>query len=331
MARIDEHILERPVAEFMRTDFTALRQDLTVEEALASLRTLQLGEKIIYFYVVDADGVLKGVLPTRRLLMSAPEVRISTIMVGKVIHIPDQHRVADACDMFVKHRLLAFPVVDERTRILGVVDVTMFTDEIVEITEAQTERDVFQLIGVQFAAVRNASPWAGFRNRFPWLLCNIGGGLACAFLAARYEGFLDTAIVLALFIPVVLALAESVSIQSMSLTLQALHQQVIDWRAVFRSLRREFFTAALLGAACGAVVGGVAWGWRGELDVGLAIAASIALAIITACVLGVLLPTLVHVFRADPKIAAGPIVLATADIATLLFYFNVSGMILSAP
>lgn len=90
----------------------------------------------------------------------------------------------------------------------------------------------------------------------------------------------------------------------------------------------EFVTSVLVGAACGAAVGLVAWAWKGRADVGLAIAVSICLAIVTACLLGVLLPTLIRAMRGNPRIAAGPLVLALADIATLLFYFSLSGLIL---
>jgi magnesium transporter len=50
--------------------------------------------------------------------------------------------------------------------------------------------------------------------------------------------------------------------------------------------------------------------------------------VVTACLLGVLLPTAVRLLRRDPKIAAGPVVLATADVATLLFYFNIARLFL---
>jgi magnesium transporter len=68
--------------------------------------------------------------------------------------------------------------------------------------------------------------------------------------------------------------------------------------------------------------------WKHEPAVSIAIACSICLAVVTSCLLGVLLPAVVRAFKGDPKIAAGPVVLATADVATLLFYFNLSAMIL---
>jgi magnesium transporter len=320
--------LADPITAHMGTDYTALHSGQTVGEALGTLRTQQLGEKIIYFYVLDDRRRLVGVVPTRRLLMSMPDARIGEIMVRDVISIPHTMSVLDACEFFVMHRLLAFPVVNADNQLLGVVDARLFTDEMFDVSERQSANDVFQLIGVRIAAGRRLSPFGGFVQRLPWLLCNITGGVACAVLAGHYERFLKLQIVLALFIPVVLALAESVSMQSMTLTLQSFHGEHVDWRSVFRNVRLESATASLLGAACGTLVGLIAWGWKRDAHVALAIGVSIALAILTACVLGALLPTLVRVLKGDPQIAAGPIVLAASDILTLLFYFNLAMLIL---
>jgi magnesium transporter len=323
--------LNQPVTRHAKGDFIALKQRWTVGEALESLRGRALGEKIVYFYVTDDDGKLVGVVPTRRLLMSQTAQPLADIMVQPVISIPDSMTVVDACEYFVLYRMLAFPVVDPGRKLVGVIDVSLFTDEVLGLSQAQATKaaeDVFQLIGVRLARARGASPWASFRSRFPWLLSNIAGGLACAFLMGMHERFLDSMIVLAMFVPVVLALSESVSMQSMSITLHGLRAGRIEWRILLRSLGVEMATSVLLGAACGLTVGLVAWAWKRHAAVAVAIAASICLAIMTSCLLGVLLPTLIRAFRGNPRIAAGPLVLALADVATLLFYFALSGMIL---
>jgi magnesium transporter len=325
---LSEHNLDEPIARHVRRDFTVLRADQSVAQALAEVRAGQVGEKIIYFYVVEDQNRLVGVVPTRRLLMSTPDVPIRRIMIDRVISIPARASVLEACKFFVMHRLLAFPVVDEQEQIIGVVDVGLFTEELLNVTEREAAEDLFQLIGIHVAQGRRGSAWAGFRDRFPWLLANIGGGILAAFIVGMYEQFMNVWIVLALFIPVVLALAESVSIQSMTITLQGFRTQRVDWRMILRALRAELKTAVLLGAGAGLLVGLVAWIWRGQAGVSLAIALSICLSMMTACLLGVVLPTVIRIFRGDPRIASGPIVLASADVITLLFYFNLSAMLL---
>lgn len=319
---------DRPVTEFMRRDFVALRADQSVAEALESLRGHTLGERIVYFYVVDHDERLVGVVATRRLLMSTVNRRVEQIMHTAVASVPTSADLLQACEQFLQRRLLALPVVDGDSRLVGVLDALLFSEQMVDLSERQATDDVFQLIGVRLAQNRELSAWGGFRKRFPWLMCNVAGGTTCPLLAGMYEAFLDAVIVLALFIPVVLAIAESVSMQSMTLSIQAMHGQSIDWRYLWRATRREFLTAVLLGAGAGAVVGLVALIWNQVGLVALAIGVTIWLSVITACVLGVVLPVGVRAFRGDPRIAAGPVVLAAADVLTLLLYFNLAGLLL---
>lgn len=325
---LGEDNLDDPVVKYVRRGVVTLLTSQTVAEALSALRSQKPEEGVVYLYVVDEHGKLKGVVPTRRLLVSEPDTPVSSLMVTQIVTLPDTATVMVACEQFLLHRYLAFPVVDSEGVLLGSVDVTLFTDEMFELAERQASRDVFQLIGVHLSKVQGANAWAGFRDRFPWLLCNISGGIAAALIAGLYEQLLASAVVLALFIPVVLALAESVSIQSMSMTIQGFHGHAPKWRELLNSLSREFKTAFLLGAASGAVVGGVVWLWRGAPQAGLAVAVSICLSMITACLLGILLPTAVRALNRDPKIASGPIVLASADMVTLLFYFNLAGWML---
>ncbi len=169
--------LDDAVGGHVRRDYASIHADQTVQEAMASLRGQVAAQKIVYFYVVDAEDRLVGVMPTRRFLMSEPDKKISSIMDDRVISIPADATVLTACEFFILHRLLAFPVVDEQQRILGLVDINMFTGEIMGLAEMRTAESAFQIIGVHVALGRKAPFWISFKDRFPWLLCNIGGGI----------------------------------------------------------------------------------------------------------------------------------------------------------
>ncbi|MBM4028914.1 MAG: magnesium transporter [Planctomycetes bacterium] len=312
--------LDQPVTTVMRRDFVVLGQDFTIQEALDAVRQHELGERIIYFYVADDQGRLIGVVPTRRLLMANLPQRISDIMVRNVITIPHTATVLDACEFFVMHRLLAFPIVDRQEHMIGTVDVKMFAEEVFDITERERTDEAFELIGFRLSQIRDAAPAQVFRYRFPWLGATIGSGLFCAVLASAFETTLAKSIVLAFFLTLILGLGESVSSQSMTVTIQALRATRPRLRWYLKALRRELETALLLGAACGGIVAIVAALWRGEPATALVLGASILLSLCSACLIGLSVPTLLHALRLDPKIAAGPITLALADICTVLFY-----------
>src|SRR5947209_6877921 len=139
MRHQSEH-LHQPVSAVARRDVATLRKSFTIQQALNVIRECGVGEKIVYFYVVDTDDRLAGVLPTRRLLTAPLDQPLSDVMVTGVIAIPQRASVLEACEAFILHKFLAFPVVDDQRRIVGVVDVGLLSDEAFDMAEReQTE------------------------------------------------------------------------------------------------------------------------------------------------------------------------------------------------
>jgi len=126
----------------------------------------------------------------------------------------------------------------------------------------------------------------------------------------------------------VLGLNESVSMQSMSVTIHALRSVNVTWDWLASAFRRELATAALLGISCGFVVCIIAWVWRNDVRAAVVIGGSIALSLISACALGLAVPSLIHRLKLDPKIAAGPVTLAAADFIALVIYFTSAWLVL---
>ncbi|MEI6560695.1 MAG: magnesium transporter [Verrucomicrobiota bacterium] len=321
MTSAQQKRFEEPILNHIQSDFGLLRQEWTVHQTIEHLRTLNVGEKIIYFYVVGENDRLVGVVPTRKLLMSAADQKLSEVMSRRVVAMPMTATVFDACEFFVLHKFFALPVVDAERRVLGVVDISLVTEEVLEGSEPQ-EEDVFEVLGFHLSQARNAAPLKAARFRFPWLIVTILSGTTCAVVSGIFENTLKEMIVLAFFMPLVLGLGESVSMQSMALAFQALRvsRPTLHW--YFREMRRETGTALLLGAICSLLVTLIVWAWHKEPCQAFAIGGSILFSLLNACLLGLSIPSLLHAYKLDPKIAAGPITLALSDIGTLLFYLG---------
>ncbi len=316
--------LRESITTKMHSDFCTVRIDQTVGEALESIRRAPPKNRVIYFYVVDKDNKLCGVIPTRRLLLGSTGQPLSEIMVADVITIPRSATILDACEFFVMHRLLAFPVVDDERHMVGLVDVEFYTDELEELDQIQRQDDLFQLIGVHLAESQQVSSVAAVRSRFPWLLANIAGGIMAAFISGMYEAELQAVVAFAMFIPVVLALSESVAMQSVSLSLQLLHGQRPTLRALFDKLRRESLTGIMLGAASAAAVALVAAVWLRDARVAVCLLLGITCGVTASAIIGVTMPNVFRMGKRDPQVAAGPVSLALADLVTLLIYLNLA-------
>lgn len=325
---------DEPIAAHARKDLPLLRARMTVQEALDQIRREGVGERVIYFYALDDEGRLAGVLPTRRLLTAALDTRLDEIMIRRVVALPASATVLDACEFFVLYKFFAFPVVDAQRRVLGVVDVSLFRQEVLEAGEREGAAakppgdDFFEALGFRLSQIRGASALRVFRYRFPWLLATVFSGTLCAMLAGFFEETLARTLIVAFFLTMVLGLNESVSMQSMAVTIQALRSTVLTRRWFVDTLRREAGTAVLLGLSCGAVVSGIVWLWRSDAVCAAVIGGSIALSLVTACLFGLSVPSLLHWLKLDPKIAAGPVTLAFTDFFALLFYFGTAALVL---
>jgi magnesium transporter len=150
----------------------------------------------------------------------------------------------------------------------------------------------------------------------------------CALLAGAFEATLASSVVIAFFLTMVLGLNESVSMQTMSVTIQALRSQAVTGSWFGAALRRELRSAVLLGAGCGAVVAIIVLIWRHNMTAALAIGGSIGLSLVTACLFGLSIPSLLHSLKLDPKIAAGPVTLAITDFVALTLYFGIASLVL---
>ena len=316
------------VVRHARRDFATLRREMTVAQAMDSIRSQVLGERIVYFYLLDAEDRLTGVLPVRRLLTAPLDALIGDLAIDRVVAIPDTATVLDACEYFHTHRYLALPVVDAARRLVGVVDIDLFAHEIEDIAARAQVDEAFEAIGFRVSQLRRAGAPAAFAIRFPWLLATIFSGTLCAWLASAFADTLARALILAFFLTLVLALAESVSIQSMTIAIQSLRFVRPTWRWYTATATRELATAVLLGLGCGGAVAGIVWAGWGASAQALVIGASIGLSLASACLYGLSVPSLLHSLRLDPKIAAGPLTLALTDITTILVYFTLGSAFL---
>jgi magnesium transporter len=233
----------------------------------------------------------------------------------------------EACEFFVFHKLLAFPVVDEKRRIVGLVDVDVYTRELSDLDRRESQSELFQLIGVYATEAQQSSISTIFRRRFPWLLATLAGGLLTAIISDIYYDVASLALVVP-FIPLVQALAGSVTAQSVSLALRRLRGELPTWTTLLSKVKFEAATGLLLGVACGLIVAIAVFIWKGDPAATLNLLGSIVTSVVCAAVLGLAMPYLFRTLQGNAQVAAGPVALASADAVTLFVYFNLARWLL---
>lgn len=317
------HLLKK-VKDFIIPVHSVVRMDQTVDEALTTLRKYKIDEKVIYFYVVDREFRLVGVVSTRNLLLNPSNTPIREIMIENVIALSQDQSLQEAMQLLTDHHLLAIPVIDEEKHLMGIIDIQIYVEEAVDIARSQRRVDLFQMLGVTLEEGKRQSTLKSFRIRMPWMFCNMLGGIACAIISRIFEFVLAKVLLLAMFIPLVLTLSESISMQSMTNSLQLLHGQGISWKRILYRIFLEFKMVLLLALCCGILVGAISLFWGEGIGPALVIAMGIFLTITCSASIGSSIPLILHAKKLDPKVAAGPVVLMFVDVMTTTVYLGLA-------
>lgn len=314
----------RPVKDFAYPVHTVLYANQTIGEALASLRTRTIDEKVIYFYVVDAEDRLEGVVPTRALLLKEPNMKIGEFMKRSVVCLREDQSLQEAMELLNQHQLLALPVIDGKRRIRGAIDVQMYLEESVDLADARHGHDVFQILGLTLEEGKKHSLWKSYRIRMPWIFCNMIGGIACAIISFFFQNVLAKVLLLAMFIPLILTLSESISMQSMTQSIHFVRHGHISWRRLFHRVLLESRMVLFLALTSGVVIGLISLFWGGGMITSATIAVSLIVSISVSASIGACIPLILFAKKLDPKVASGPVVLMLADVITTAIYLSLA-------
>ncbi len=321
--------LNKKVKDFVLPIRTVLQIDQTVEEAANTIRSHGIAEKIFYFYVVDQQRRLKGVVSARHLLLSPPNHRIESIMENAVVSIPASQTLRQAMEKLSTHHLLALPVVDEEGLLLGIVDIQLYLEEAIDMSKARSSNaDVFQILGFKIEEGKTRSVWSTYKNRMPWLFCNMLGGIACAIISHHYALVLGEVLLLAFFIPLVLTLSESISMQSMTNSLHLLQRDKATFRTILQRMALEWKLVSPIALTCGAIIGAVSLFWGDGLPPAFVIGVGILISVTLSGTIGAIIPLCLHAAKLDPRVAAGPVVLMAVDIITTAIYLSIATALL---
>lgn len=316
------------VKDYARPVNTLIEVQLTVDEAIKKIReNHHIDLNILYFYAIDEHQNLLGVISTRDLLVSPPQTRISDIMHTKMQTLQASQTMHEGLVLMQQSNLLAIPVV-ENGRFVGVLDIHDFLEEKIKLDSTKKRIEVFQSLGFMIEEGTKPTTFKKYRIRIPWMFCNMFGGVACAIISDLYKVVLIKFIVLAMFIPLVLSLSESISMQSMTQSLHEIHRNKFFLKHSFRYILHESKLFVLVALTCGTVIGLLSLLWGDGHFAALTIGASIGLGILVSAIIGGTVPLLLHITKLDPKIASGPIVLMLADVLTTMIYFTIAYFVL---
>ncbi|MCJ2047362.1 magnesium transporter [Methylobacterium sp. J-078] len=329
---------EETVGSLMTTEFVAVPGNWTVQQTLDHVRQVEKTRETIYaIFVLDPrTRALTKAVPLRRLITGQPGDNVLSVAPNRrPLAVSPTASREEAARLISKYDLLALPVIDAVGHLIGIVTVDDMIDAMVE---KQTQ-DVQRFGGMEalpepYMDIRFGTM---IRKRAGWLCALFLGEMMTATAMQGFEGELEKAIVLTLFIPLIMSSGGNSGSQATSLLIRALALHEVRLRDWWRVALRELPTGLVLGTILGAIgiVRIVVWQKTGLYDYGVhwpLVAATVGAALVGIVTFGSLtgsmLPFLLQRLGFDPATASAPFVATLVDVTGLVIYFSVAMLIL---
>ncbi|MCG8911149.1 magnesium transporter [Pseudomonas nitroreducens] len=316
---------EDQVGALMDFEMVTIRDDVSLEVVLRYLRRLkELPGHTDKLFVVDYDGVLKGVLPIKRLLVNDPDKDVAEVMATDPVTFSPDEDGYDAAQAFERYDLISAPVVDKNGKLIGRLTI----DEMVDLIREESESEVLNMAGLREEEDIFASVWKSVGNRWAWLATN----LVTAFIASRviglFEGSIEKLVALAALMPIVAGIGGNSGNQTITMIVRAMALDQIQTSSANRLLRKELGVALVNGLVWGGVIGLVAFYLYGNWELGAVMTGAMTLNLLLAALMGVLIPmTLLRLGR-DPAMGSSVMITAMTDSGGFFIFLGLATLFL---
>ena len=316
---------EDQVGALMDFEMVTIREDVSLEVVLRYLRRLkELPGHTDKLFVVDYDGVLKGVLPIKRLLVNDPEKQVGEVMADDPVSFHPDEDGYDAAQAFERYDLISAPVVDKNGKLIGRLTI----DEMVDLIREESESEVLNMAGLREEEDIFASVWKSVRNRWAWLAIN----LVTAFLASRviglFEGSIEKLVALAALMPIVAGIGGNSGNQTITMIVRAMALDQVSTGNTARLVRKELGVSLINGILWGGVIGGVAYYLYDSWSLGVVMTAAMTLNLLLAALMGVLIPMTLARLGRDPAMGASVMITAMTDSGGFFIFLGLASIFL---
>ncbi|UKN03036.1 magnesium transporter [Paracrocinitomix mangrovi] len=306
----------------MNKEYFQTKANWKIERCVIELRKQAENiEKVYSIYVVDDDGILLGILSLKSLLFAEPKTQIEDIYIRDKVHYVKVHEKAEVvAEIMEKYDLVSLPVVDRQHKLVGRITI----DDVVDVIMEEAEKDFQMASGISENLEASSTVFKNTRSRLPWILIGLAGGVAASQIIRGYESQIDLNPALAFFIPLIVATAGNVGVQSSAIIVQGLASKDFQFQSLFKQVGKETLVGMMVGFICSVIIFGVNYTFNGDILLGTTISISLFVVVVIAAVLGALVPLLLDRIKIDPALATGPFITTANDIIGLSIYFMVA-------
>jgi magnesium transporter len=318
---------EHSAGRVMTTDFVALDAKMTAQDAIDHIRARGSqgeAESILYLYVVDDDGCLRGVVPIRRLVTAPPDRPCGALMIHDPVSVQgdtDQEQVAA---LVARYNLLAVPVTDADGHMLGVITV----DDVIDVIREEATEDIYHLAGLHEEDRVFSPAHRSVAKRLPWMMVNLGTAFLASWVVGMFSHTIEKIVALAVFLPVVAGMGGNGATQTLTVITRGIALGEIEFSTGLRAVVKEVAVGLAIGAATGLAAAAVVWLWAGNPWLGVVLLLAMIANLAVAGLVGAAVPLVLKALKQDPALGSGVIVTTFTDCCGFFAFLGIASLLI---
>ena len=328
---------EDSIGRLMTPEYVAVKPYFTIQQALGHIRRFgHDSETLNVIYIVNDDWKLIDDIRIKEVILASPEQMISEVSDNRFVALNAYDDQEVAVKVFQDHDRVALPVTDSDGTLLGIVTF----DDVMDIAEEESTEDFLKFGGTEGLdlSYTKTSLYEMIKKRSVWLIMLFVGEMLTASAMGYFDAEIQSAVVLALFVPLIISSGGNSGSQAASLIIRSLALGELTVRNWWYVMRKEIFSGLILGTILGSIgfVRIYIWQFTGLYDYGvywlwvaISVAVSLILIVLWGTLSGSMIPLLLKKIKLDPATASAPFVATLVDVTGLIIYFTVAALFLT--
>lgn len=306
----------------MSSDFMKVRVDMTLDEAIQSLRKTPDAFGIFYIYVVDEGNHLVGVQSLRDLVVRAPETKVRDVMNQEVYSVLVTTPKEEVAQKVAQYDYMAMPVVSENNELLGVIT----SDDVIDIIEKEATQDIYHLAGLSEVDRATTPLSLKVQKRLPWMILSVFTAGLAAMVVGMFQGVILEFVALAVFMPIVAAVGGNCGIQSLTVITRSIALDELSFIKVYKAILKEGASGLITGVACGLIIGLIGWYWKSNIYFGVTLFVTMIANLSIGALFGASLPILFKKLNLDPAVGTSVLVIMVTDTIGFGLFLGIASL-----
>ena len=313
----DRLVLERALdfpedsaGRLMQSSFISVPPFWSVGRTIDYLRdTKDLPDDFLEIYIIDPTYSPVGVVHLAEMLRAQRTDTMEALQHEDFYIIQAETDREEVALLFERYNLVTAPVVDEDSRLIGVIT----ADDVFEVIAEEAGEDILRLGGVGDEAVTDTVLDTA-RGRASWLFLNLLTAIAASLVIGLFDASIEKMVALAVLMPIVASMGGNAGTQTLTITVRALATQELLPVNAARLVYREFGVGLLNGMVFAIITGIIGGVWFGDNLLGMVLAAAMIVNLVVAALAGILIPIGLNRVNIDPALASSVFVTTVTDV-----------------